>query len=271
MAINPNDIAAWLWQRGVPGIPQPRGSFGSLVAPQQGSSELNQQNTALGGSSPGGGGGGGGVGGGGMPFGIGSPAPAPPASKTNWAPDWVNQWVQQFAPSGAYDTSSGSGRAGGGGGTSVSVSDAGKGAGQLAAYYNPENWGPPPPLKSEYEPPGGWFPEFNNLGSNPNEKFWTMKSFNQQLPGDAGMDERPNTRNPQYAGLGNFMYLGHPISQSKLYYDTHRPTTDPMTAGSLLPYRGWGREAAGWSTTGEVGFPGQLEPFGVAWGGGGGG
>jgi hypothetical protein len=197
-------------------------------------------------------------------------------------PDWAPSWVREQLPANlaAWAAQTGGG-GGGGGGTSTGGADPFGGstaptAGYLAPWLNPNNWGPPPPLKSEYEPPGGWFPEFNNLGPNPNEKFWSMKAYNQQRPGDAGIDERPNTRNPQYAGAGNFMYLGHPISQWKLFYDTHRPVVEgseggEVAGGSLLPYRGWGRDATGWSTKGQVGFPGQLDPFGVAWGGGGGG
>ena len=70
MAINRNSILTALWQSGVPGFPQPSGgSFGRLVAPQQGSNEINRQNSTLGGmstSSPMGGGDG-------VPFGLGPP------------------------------------------------------------------------------------------------------------------------------------------------------------------------------------------------------
>lgn len=52
MAINPNSIAAWLWQRGVPGIPQPSGGrtfvSSNPVAPAQGSREAAAQNSSFG-------------------------------------------------------------------------------------------------------------------------------------------------------------------------------------------------------------------------------
>jgi hypothetical protein len=52
MAINPNSILAALWQSGIPGFSQPRrGGFGSLVAPQPGSNEINRQNSTLGGGT----------------------------------------------------------------------------------------------------------------------------------------------------------------------------------------------------------------------------
>ena len=158
------------------------------------------------------------------------------------------------------------------------------GIGNLEPQLNPDNWGPPPSVQGPAEASGGgWFPNLSGMAApDPNEKFWTMKDYNRQSGGGAVGDESPNTRNwrllqgapssgPVGPGVepGNFMYLGHPISQSKLQYDTHRPISDPPTAGSFLPYRGFGRGSSGWSTTGEVGFPGQLDPFATSWGAGG--
>ena len=68
---------------------------------------------------------------------------------------------------------------------------------------------------------------------------------------------------------GNFMYLGHQISPAKLQYDLHRPISDPATAGSIHFTKAFGPENTAWSTTGELGLPGQLENFAQMWGAGG--
>lgn len=169
------------------------------------------------------------------------------------------------------------------------------GIGNLIPELNPDNWGPAPAIQGPAEASGGgWFPNFSGMApSDPNEKFWTMKDYNRALiakyggSGGGGGDESPNTRNwrllqgapssgPVGPGVepGNFMYQGHPISQSKLRYDTFRPIDTQegagVAGGSFLPYHGFGRsQGSGWSTKGQVGFPGQLDPFATSWGAGG--
>jgi hypothetical protein len=144
----------------------------------------------------------------------------------------------------------------------------------LPPQYIEANWGPPPALNEGQD---SWFPSvFNNRDPRINSKFWTMKDYNQQRinkyggqPPEVG-DERPNTFNGQLFGApGNFMYLGHQISPAKLQYDLHRPVSDPMTAGSIHFSKLFGPDQTAWSTTGELGLPGQLEPFAQMWGAGG--
>jgi hypothetical protein len=146
----------------------------------------------------------------------------------------------------------------------------------LPPAYIESNWGPPPPLNEGQD---SWFPSvFSNRDPRAASKFWTMKDYNQQRfnkyggqPPEVG-DERPNTFNSRLlansTGMfepGSFMYLGHQISPAKLQYDLHRP----MTAGSIHFTKAFGPEATAWSTTGELGLPGQLEPFAQMWGAGG--
>ena len=89
-------------------------------------------------------------------------------------------------------------------------------------------------------------------------------------------DRKINTLNPGMLGgargpaeQGAFMYLGHHISPTKLYYDLHRPVSDPITAGSIHFNKEGGPANTAWSTTGESGLPGQIEPFATRWGAGG--
>jgi len=144
----------------------------------------------------------------------------------------------------------------------------------LPPQYIESNWGPPPALNEGQD---SWFPSvFSNRDPRANDKFWTMKDYNQQRynkyggqPPEVG-DERPNTFNGQLLGApGNFMYLGHQISPTKLQYDLHRPISDPMTAGSIHFTKAFGPDQTAWSTTGELGLPGQLDPFATMWGAGG--
>jgi len=146
----------------------------------------------------------------------------------------------------------------------------------LPPQYIESNWGPPPALNEGQD---SWFPSvFSNRDPRANDKFWTMKDYNQQRynkyggqPPEGGLgDERPNTFNGQLLGApGNFMYLGHQISPAKLQYDLHRPISDPATAGSIHFTKAFGPENTAWSTTGELGLPGQLENFAQMWGAGG--
>jgi hypothetical protein len=145
----------------------------------------------------------------------------------------------------------------------------------LPPQYIESNWGPPPALNEGQD---SWFPSvFSNRDPRATNKFWTMKDYNQQRinkyggqPPEVG-DERPNTFNSALFGgaPGNFMYLGHQISPAKLQYDLHRPISDPMTAGSIHFTKAFGPDQTAWSTTGELGLPGQLEPFAQMWGAGG--
>jgi hypothetical protein len=181
--------------------------------------------------------------------------------QNNWAPQWVTD-MWNSTPADSTRPSDRSGEA------------QGITQGRLAAWYNPANWGPPPALNEGQD---SWFPSvFNNRDPRINSKFWTMKDYNQQRYNKYGGqlpevgDERPNTFNGQLFGApGNFMYLGHQISPAKLQYDLHRPVSDPMTAGSIHFTRQFGPDQTAWSTTGELGLPGQLEPFAQMWGAGG--
>ena len=67
---------------------------------------------------------------------------------------------------------------------------------------------------------------------------------------------------------GSYIKGGMIISPDQFYKDTHRPISDPASAGSLHPYRGF-NNADAWSTTGEVGYLGQKGPWGTSWGPGG--
>ena len=54
---------------------------------------------------------------------------------------------------------------------------------------------------------------------------------------------------------------------SKRYYDLHRPISDPITAGSFRYAPSFG-PGYYWSTTGELGIPGQSQ-YATSWGSGG--
>ena len=173
------------------------------------------------------------------------------SGQNNWAPQWViDEWNRTPADSTRPSDRSGEAQ--------------GITQGQLAPQYNPANWGPPPPLN---EGPSSWFPSAFNNRDPRYSKFWTMKGYDAQRGGqlpEVG-DERPNSFN---IGNGNFMVLGHEISPAKLQYDLHRPISDPATAGSIHFSRQFGPDQTAWSTTGELGLPGQLEPFATMWGAG---
>ncbi len=173
--------------------------------------------------------------------GLGDPnqtaaAPPPPdmaqgQDGQNYAPQWV---IDQWNRTSAAAPSAEEGRGG-------SPQD------QLAPWENPANWGPPP-VDAQ-----------GRLSTAPTGGFWHM-------PGS----DQPNTFNWHLLGseVGNYMTMGHQISKSKRQYDLHRPISDPQTAGSFhyAPQFGPGMY---WSTTGELGIPGQLEPFAQMWGSGG--
>lgn len=171
--------------------------------------------------------------------GVGSPGPAPPPAQgqdgQNYAPQWViDQWNQ--TPEAAPPTEEQQ-RAGGGTGPTRD---------QLGAMYNPANWGPPPTNAQEAATGG----------------FWSIP--------DVTGSALANTSNWRLLGgqPGDYMTQGRYISAAKRQYDLHRPVTDPATAGSFhyAPQYGPGMY---WSTTGELGIPGQLDPFATLWGAGG--
>lgn len=135
---------------------------------------------------------------------------------------------------------------------------------KLGPEYNPANWGPPP------------MDARGDVIRAPTGGFWTMadvirrqhEMFGGQMP--EVLDERPNTYNWHLLGNepGNYMTNGLLISAAKRYYDLHRPISDPMTAGSFRSAPQFG-PGMFWSTTGELGIPGQLEPYTTMWGAGG--
>jgi len=173
----------------------------------------------------------------------------------------------------------------------------GRGGGPMGQQYenawdNPANWGPPPPMdprlnKDNFLQQQGYFPGVFQQGRPQTGKFFSMDDYLGQYYDKFGM-QRPevmeggqsnrhiNTLNPAMLGgargpaeQGSFMYLGHQISPTKLYYDLHRPVSDPITAGSIHYAKQFGPSQTAWSTTGELGLPGQLEPFATQWGAGG--
>jgi hypothetical protein len=148
---------------------------------------------------------------------------------TSYAPDWIKN-------TGGVDTSQGYG-----------------GIGQLGKEYDPANWGPAPPPGMAGKGPWG--------ADDPNGKFWSNGGI---------LDDRANTMNWRLLGdvPGNYMQNGTLISAAKRYYDLHRPISDPITAGSFRPAPQFG-PGMYWSTTGELGYPGQLSNFATMWGAGG--
>jgi len=166
--------------------------------------------------------------------------------------------------------------------------DGGRGGGPQGGQYenawdNPANWGAPPPVTGPMSATQGFFPSMFQQGQDPNGKFWSMGDYMRQYQQKYGgqlpevMDEQHNNTinsrmlaNPGRPNEpGAFMVLGHHISPAKLQYDLHRPISDPATAGSIHFSRQFGPTQTAWSTTGELGLPGQLEPFATMWGAGG--
>jgi len=90
----------------------------------------------------------------------------------------------------------------------------------------------------------GWFGQYNGVQPT----YW-------QLPNEATATGQP--RNLERWAP----------DASKRYYDLHRPVSDPITAGTMryAPQFGPGYF---WSTTGELGIPGQQQ-YATMWGAGG--
>lgn len=180
---------------------------------------------------------------------------APPMGE-QYAPQWVKDEWQRRQGGGQADAGARGGAPGGGF--------------NLDASINPANWGPPPPMDAQ-----------GNFSRAATGGFWSNRAaleanqqrFGGQLP--EWTDERPNTFNWHLLGAlggspepGSYVTNGVQISPAKRYYDLHRPISDPATAGSFRSASQFG-PGMFWSTTGELGYPGQLAPFAQMWGAGG--
>jgi hypothetical protein len=127
---------------------------------------------------------------------------------------------------------------------------------QLAVQYDPANWMRPNPIQGLAPVvPAGAREVWNNTPED-------------RRPSLAEQYKPANYSRVGNSGQGN-LPLGRMISEAKRYYDLHRPVTDPMTAGSFRPAPSFG-QGMYWSTTGELGIPGQIDqPYGTMWGAGG--
>lgn len=193
-----------------------------------------------------------------------------PQAAQNYAPQWVMDEWNRTPASAPMDGGIG------GGGVGGYTQD------QLAPWYNPANWGPPPEIDAQGRPSnaatggfwsggdalkqqaakyGGQMPEV--LDQRPNTSNWHL------LGGQAA----PSANNPNGSEPGNYMTMGHLISQLRRQYDLKLGTDPSGYEGggnwSALRFgadRALGPEFPAMRPHGSAsayGIPGQLEPWWV--------